>query len=42
MGDENFQVIEITLTVIAPRPSEQLLDIGVTALLLAHRDLDWR
>jgi hypothetical protein len=40
VGDENFEVIEITLTVIAPRSSKQLLDIGVAALFLAHDDLD--
>lgn len=34
--DEDLQVIEITLTIIAPWPSQQLLNIGMTALLLAH------
>jgi hypothetical protein len=36
MRDENLQIIEVTLTVVAPRPSEDLLDIGVLSLALAH------
>ena len=36
MGDENLQVIKVTLAVVAPRPSEDLLDVGVLSLALAH------
>jgi len=36
MRDENLQIIEVTLAVVAPRPSEDLLDIGVLSLALAH------
>jgi hypothetical protein len=36
MVDEYFLVIEIALAVVAPRPAENLLNIRVAALLLAH------
>jgi hypothetical protein len=36
MGDENLQIIEVTLAVVAPRPSEDLLDVRILSLALAH------
>lgn len=36
MIDKHFLVIEIALAVVAPWPAENLLDIGMTTLLLAH------
>ena len=36
MRDENLQIIEVTLTVVAPWSSEDLFDIGVLSLALAH------
>jgi hypothetical protein len=36
MVDKYFLVIEIPLAVIAPRPAENLFNIRVAALLLAH------
>jgi hypothetical protein len=36
MVDEYFLVIKIPLAVIAPRPAENLFNIRVAALLLAH------
>jgi hypothetical protein len=35
--DQDFEIIEVALTVIAPRPVEDLLEIGVVPLLLGHR-----
>jgi hypothetical protein len=39
MMDENFEIIEIAFTVIAPRPSQELVDFGVLALLLFRHDV---
>jgi hypothetical protein len=36
MVDKYFLVVEITLAVVAPRPTEDLFDIRVCPLLLAH------
>jgi hypothetical protein len=36
MRDENLQIIEVTLAVVAPWPSEDLLNIGVLSLALAQ------
>jgi hypothetical protein len=38
MVDENFQVIEVTLTVVAPWPREHFIQIRVIPLLLGHLD----
>lgn len=39
MIDENLQVIEIALTVVAPWSGEDLIQVGMVALLFGHRDL---
>ena len=36
VGDEQLQVLEVALAVVAPRPGQDFLDVGVTALLLPH------
>jgi hypothetical protein len=36
MIDEHFLVIEVAFTIVAPWPAENLINIGVAALLLAH------
>ena len=36
MGDENLQIIKVTLAVVAPRPGEDLLDVGILSLAFAH------
>ena len=36
MVDEDFEVVEISLAVIAPGPSQDLLDVRVLALCFAH------
>lgn len=38
MGDENLQIIKVTLAVVTPRSSEDLLDVGILSLALAHVD----
>jgi len=34
--DENFEIIKVSLTVITPWPSQDLLNIGVLALRFTH------
>ena len=36
MVDEDFEVVEIPLAVIAPGPSQDLLDVRVLALRFTH------
>lgn len=38
MRDKELQILKVTLAVVAPWPRQDVLDIGVTALLLAHCD----
>ena len=37
MVDQDLQVVEVALTIVAPWPGQDLLDIGMFALVLAHR-----
>ena len=39
MVDEDFEVVEIPLAVIAPGPGQDLLDIRVLALCFTHGSL---
>lgn len=34
--DENLQIIKVALTIVAPRTRENLLNVGVVPLFLAH------
>lgn len=34
--DQDLEVVEVALAVVAPRAVEDLLDVGVVSLLLAH------
>ena len=36
MVDEDFEVVEIPLAVVAPGPGQDLLNVRVLALCLAH------
>ncbi len=36
MIDEDFEIVKVSLTVVAPWPSENLLDIRMLSLGLAH------
>lgn len=36
--DQDLEVVEVALAVVAPRTSKDLLDVGVISLLLAHVD----
>ncbi len=36
MIDEDFEIVEVSLTVVAPWPGENLLDIRMLSLGLAH------
>jgi hypothetical protein len=38
MINEHFLVIKVAFAIIAPWPAENLINIGVAALLLAHPD----
>lgn len=38
MLNQDAQIVEVALAVIAPRSSEDILDVGVLSLLLAHCD----
>jgi len=42
MVDENLEVVEVALAVVTPRPSKDLLDVRVIALLLRHRARLWK
>lgn len=36
MRNKELQILEVSLAIVAPRPRQQLLDVGVAALLLSH------
>jgi hypothetical protein len=36
VGDQDLEVVEVALAVVAPRPLELVVEIGVVALLLDH------
>jgi len=39
MRYENFQVVKVAFTVVAPRATQDLFNIGMIPLLLAHGDV---
>jgi len=38
MIDEDFEIVEVSFAVITPRPRQNLLDVGMMALLLGHSE----
>jgi hypothetical protein len=38
MIDENLEIVEVALTVVAPRTRKDLVEVGMIALLFRHLD----
>jgi hypothetical protein len=40
MVDQDLQIVKVALAVVAPRPSQDVVQVGVITLLFRHRDRD--
>ena len=39
--NQDLEIVKVAFAVIAPRTSEELLDVGPSALLLVHHPANW-